>query len=58
MEWLKKTMRFLIAAYGSAFRPVIEWVKDQDNVITNEALDRQFGPVGAEPVDDVLEKSE
>ena len=29
---------FLIVAYGSAFWPVVEWVEDQDNVITNEAL--------------------
>ena len=48
-EWLRKTPGFLIAADGSAFWPVIEWVKDQDNVITNEALDRQIGPKGAEP---------
>ena len=57
-EWLRKTTEFLIAAYGSVFWPVIEWVEDQDNVITNEALDRQFGPIGAEPVEDVQEKSE
>ena len=57
-EWLTKTSGFLIAAFGSAFWPVIEWVEDQDNVITNEALDRQFGPIGAEPVEDVQEKSE
>ena len=56
-EWLRKT-RFLIAAYGSAFRPVIEWVGDQDSAITNNALEQQFGPLGEEPVDDVLEKSE
>ena len=37
---------------------MIEWVGDQDNVITNEALDQQFGPLGVEPVDDVLEKNE
>ena len=49
LEWLRKTTGFLIAAYGSAFQPVTEWVEDQDNVITNEALDRQFGSVGAEP---------
>ena len=55
-EWLRKTTGFLIATYGSAFLPVIEWVEDQDNVITNEALDGQFGPLGAEPVDDVLKK--
>ena len=35
----------------------IEWVEDQDNIITNEALDQQFGPLGTEPADDVLEKS-
>ena len=57
-ECLRKTTGFLIAAYGSAFWPVIEWVEDQDNVITNEALDQPFGPQGAKPVDDVLEKSE
>ena len=48
----------MIAACGSAFWPVIEWVEDHDNVITNEPLDRQFGPTGAEPVEDVPEKSE
>ena len=37
---------------------MIEWVEDQDNIITNEALDQQIGPIGAEPVDDVQEKSE
>ena len=49
---------FLIAACGSVFRLVIECVEDQDNVVTNEALDRQFGPMGAEPVEDVQEKSD
>ena len=48
----------MIAAYGSAFWPVIDWVEDQDNVITIEPLDRLFGPTGAEPVEDVQEKSE
>ena len=57
-ERLRKTTGFLIASYGPAFRPVIEWVEDQDNVITIEALDRQFGPIGAEPIEDVQEKSE
>ena len=37
---------------------MIEWVEDQDNVIRNEALDGQFGPMGAEPVEDVQEMSE
>ena len=37
---------------------MIEWVEDQDNAITNEALEQQFGPLGTEPVDDVLERSE
>ena len=35
---------------------MIERVEDQDNVITNEALDQQFGPLGAEPVDDESDK--
>ena len=48
-KWLRKTRGFLIAADGSTFWPVIEWVKDQDNVITNEALERQIGPKGTEP---------
>ena len=57
-ERLRKTTGILIVAYGSAFPPVVEWVEDQDNIITNEeALDQQFGPLGAEPVDDVQEKS-
>ena len=55
---LRKTTGFLTAACGPAFQPVTEWVEDQDNVITNEALDRQFGPKGAEPLEDVQEKSE
>ena len=54
----QETTGFLIAAYGAAFRPVIEWVEDQDNFVTNEALDQQFGPTSAEPVDEVQEKSE
>ena len=49
---------FLIAAHWSASWPVMNCVKDQDNVVTNKALDRQFGPIGAEPVEDVQEKSE
>ena len=57
-EWLRKTTGFLIAAYRSAFPPVIEWVEDQDNATPNEALDRQFGPMGAERIEDVQEKSE
>ena len=37
---------------------MIEWMEDQDNVIRNEALDGQFSPMGAEPVEDVQEMSE
>ena len=54
----RKTTGSLIAANCSAFWPVIEWVEEQDNAITNEALEQQFGPLGAQPVDDVLEKGE
>ena len=53
-EWLRKTT----AACGSASRPVIERLEDQDNTITNEARDRQFSPIGAAPVEDVQENSE
>ena len=28
IEWLRKTMEYLIAPYGSAFRPVTEWMED------------------------------
>ena len=45
-EWLRKTMGLLIASYGSAFGPVIEWVEHQDFTTTNEALNQQFGPLG------------
>ena len=54
-EWLRKTTGFLTSACGSAFWPVIEWVEDPDIIVTNEALDPQLGPLGAEPVDDVLD---
>ena len=32
-----------------------EWVEDQDNVITNDALEQQFGSLSDDPVDDILE---
>ena len=35
-----------------------EWVEDQDNAITNDALEQHFGPLSEELVDDVLEKRE
>ena len=57
-EKCRKTTGVLIAACGSAFPPVTEMMEDRDNVITNEALDRQFVPAGAEPVEDVQEKNE
>ena len=55
-EWLRKTTGFLIAAYGSAFQPVIEWVEHQDDVITCSAVEQQFGPLEEEPVDDDLDR--
>ena len=58
IQRLRKTTGVLIAAYSSAFRPVIEWVEDPDNLITNDALEQRFGPLSEEPVDDVPEKSE
>ena len=48
----------VIAAHGSAFWSVIDWVEDPDYVITNAAFERQFGPIGAEPGEDVQEQSE
>ena len=33
------------AAYSSAFRLVVKWVKYQDNVITNDELQQQFSPL-------------
>ena len=56
--WLKKTTGFLIAEYRSTFWSVIKWLEDQDNVITNNTLEQQFSPLGEEPAEDVLEKSE
>ena len=37
---------------------MIEWVEDQDNVTTDESLEQQFGPLGAQPFEDVLETME
>ena len=36
---------------------MIEWVEDQNNVITSDVLKQQFGPLSEELVDDVLEKN-
>ena len=55
-EWLRKTTRFLIAAWGSANRPVIGRVEDRDNVITNDELEHQFRPLSDEPVGEILER--
>ena len=44
------------SVFCSAFRPVTEWTEDQDNVITNDALEQQFGLLSDEPVDDILVK--
>ena len=45
-EWLRKTTGFFIAAFGSAVRPMIESVEDQD--ITNNEREHQFGPLSDE----------
>ena len=37
---------------------MIEWVEDQDNVITDEALGRHFGPIGAEQLKMFRKESE
>ena len=31
---------------------MIEWVEDQDNVITKDDFEQRLGPLGAEPVDE------
>ena len=41
--WSRKTAGFLVAAYGSTLRPVVEWVADGENIITNDDLGQQFG---------------
>ena len=56
-EWLRKATGFVIAAFGSTFRPVIEWVEDQDSTITDKDVDDQFGDTGHEPVDHIAEKN-
>ena len=56
-EWLRKTTGFLIAAYGSSFRQVIEWVEDQEATITEQDLDEQFGDTGHEPVEGITERN-
>ena len=57
-EWLRKTTGFLIAACGSVFRPLLDWVEDQNDVISNDALEQQFGALSDEFVEDLLEQSE
>lgn len=56
-EWLRKTEAFLVAAYGSTFRPVVEWVEDQETAIVGQDLDDQFGDTGHEPVGEIFEKN-
>ena len=54
--WLRKTTVFFDWCLWLSF-PASD-VEDQDTVITSEACDRQFGPIGAEPVQGAQEKSE
>ena len=56
-ERLRKTTGFLIAAYGSSFRQVIEWIEDQEATITEQDLDEQFGDTGHEPVEGITERN-
>ena len=37
---------------------MIDWVGDEDNVITNDELEQQFGPLSDEPVNEDLDWSE
>ena len=36
----------------------MDWVEEQDNVSTNDALEQQIGSLNEDPIDDVLEKTE
>ena len=57
IEWLRKTTSFASAAYGASFRTVLEWAEDQEQPITIEDLEVQFGAEGAEDyVDDIAGK--
>ena len=57
IEWLRKTTGFASAAYGASFRGVLEWAEDQEQAITIEDLEVQFGAEGSEDyVDDIAEK--
>jgi len=56
-EWLRKTTGLVVAAFGSSFRTVIEWVEDQDAPITDRDVDDQFGDLGHEPIDQIGEKN-
>ena len=57
IEWPRKTTGFVSAAYGANFRAVLEWAEDQEQPITPEDLEVQFGAEGADDyVDDIEEK--
>ena len=58
-EWLRKTVGFATAAFGSTFRRVLEWAEDQERPITEDDLEDQFGVEAAAPedrIDDLREK--
>ena len=50
-----ETMGFLIAAKSSNFLPKIKWVRDEDSNMTKDEFEHHFGPLGDEPVDEILE---
>ena len=37
---------------------MIEWMWDQDNVITNDELEQEFGPISDEPLGEIVEWSD
>ena len=37
---------------------MLDWIEDQNNVISNDALEQRFGVLSDEFVEDLLEKSE
>ena len=55
IEWLRKATGFVSAAYGASFRAVLEWAEDQEQPITPEDLEVQFGAEGADDYVDNIE---
>ena len=55
-EWLRKTTGFCGSLRTAQLSG--QCLSGWNNVITNDALEQQFGPLSEEPVDDIMDKSE